>query len=99
MVTNNLAMGEHIYGEEERAEHRSLGYAMIDWSQGGDGMFQGDIVCGWKGRTETRRELRPMSSARRVRTMEWDTVKGCSIVVYFTQCIAIQLLGLSSGQS
>ena len=45
VVTNNLAKGEHVYGEEERAEHRSLRYAMIDWSQAGFGIFQGDI-CG-----------------------------------------------------
>ena len=44
VVTNNLAKGEHVDGEDERAKHRSLRYAMIDWSQGGVGIFQGDIL-------------------------------------------------------
>ena len=44
MVTNNLGKGEQVSGEEERAEHRSLRYAMIDWSQGGVGIFQADIL-------------------------------------------------------
>lgn len=58
MVPNDLTMGKHVDGKEERSERRGLRHALVDWGQGGTGVSDGNkpVFC-WRHKTGTRREL------------------------------------------
>ena len=34
MMSDDLAEGEHVNGEQEGAKHRALGYTVVDWGRG-----------------------------------------------------------------